>query len=53
MKEIQPPMQWEGGALSMGVKRPGRRQADLSLPTGADVKNAWSYASIPQYVFMA
>jgi hypothetical protein len=35
-----------------GVKRPGR-EADHSPPSSAEVKNAWSYTSIPQYVFMA
>jgi hypothetical protein len=39
-------------ALSLGVKRPGR-EADHSPPSSAEVKNAWSYTSIPQYVFMA
>jgi hypothetical protein len=32
--------------------RPGH-EADHSPPSSADVKNAWSYTSIPQYVFMA
>jgi hypothetical protein len=27
-------------------------EADHSPPAGAEVKNAWSYTSIPQYVFM-
>jgi hypothetical protein len=35
-----------------GVKRPGR-EADHSPPSSAEVKNAWSYTSTPQYVFMA
>jgi hypothetical protein len=30
----------------LGVKRPGR-EADHSPPSSADVKNAWSYTSIP------
>jgi hypothetical protein len=34
------------GAPSLGVKRPGR-EADLSPPTSAEVKNAWSYTSTP------
>jgi hypothetical protein len=38
--------------LSLGVKRPGR-EADHSPPSSADVKNAWSYTSPPQYAFMA
>jgi hypothetical protein len=32
-----PPIQWVPGALSMGVKRPGR-EADHSLPSSAEVK---------------
>jgi hypothetical protein len=48
----QPPLQWVPGALSVGVKRPGR-EADHSPPSSAEVKNAWSYTSAPQYVFMA
>jgi hypothetical protein len=47
----QPPIQWVPGALSLGLKRPGR-EADHSPPSGAEVKNAWSYTSTPQYVFM-
>jgi hypothetical protein len=39
------------GALSSGVKRPGR-EADHSPPSSPEIKNAWSYTSIPQYVFM-
>jgi hypothetical protein len=35
-----------------GVKRPGR-EADHSPSSRAEVKNAWSYTSTPQYVFMA
>jgi hypothetical protein len=41
-----------GGALSLGVKWPGP-EADHSPPSSAEVKNAWSYTSTPQYVFMA
>jgi hypothetical protein len=33
----QPPMQWVPGALSLGVKRPGR-EADHSPPSSAEVK---------------
>jgi hypothetical protein len=32
-----PPLQWVAGALSLGVKPPGR-EADHSLPSGAEVK---------------
>jgi hypothetical protein len=35
-----------------GVKRP-QREADHSPPSSAEVKDAWSYTSTPQYVFMA
>jgi hypothetical protein len=35
-----------------GVKRPAR-EADHSPPSSAEVKNAWSYNSTPQYVFIA
>jgi hypothetical protein len=43
---------WVPGALSLGVKRP-EREADHSPPSSAEVKNAGSYTSTPQYVFMA
>jgi hypothetical protein len=46
---IQPPIQWVPGALSLGVKRPGR-ETDHSLSSTAEVKNAWSYNSTPQYL---
>jgi hypothetical protein len=42
----QPPIQCVPRALSRGVKRPGR-EADHSPPSSAEVKNAWSYTSIP------
>jgi hypothetical protein len=45
-----PPIQWV--AFSLGVKRPGR-ETDHVSPSSAEVKNARSYASTPQYVFMA
>jgi hypothetical protein len=41
----QPPMQWVPGALSLGVKRPGR-EADHSTPSSAEV-NEWGYTSTP------
>jgi hypothetical protein len=34
---IQAPIQWVPGALSVGVKRPGR-EADHSPPSNAEVK---------------
>jgi hypothetical protein len=48
----QPPLQWVPGTLSLGVKWLGH-EADHSPPSSAKVKNAWSYTSTPQYVFMA
>jgi hypothetical protein len=41
-----------GGGRSPDVKRP-KRDADYSLPSNAEAKDAWSYSSTPQYVFMA
>jgi hypothetical protein len=37
MRPTQPPIQWVPGALSLGVKRPGR-EADHSPPSTAEVK---------------
>jgi hypothetical protein len=48
----QPPIQWVTGTFSVGVKRSGRG-ADHSLPFSAEVKNAWTYTSTPQYAFTA
>jgi hypothetical protein len=48
----QPPTQWVPGALSLEIKRPVR-EADHSPQSSAEVNNAWSYTSIPPYVFMA
>jgi hypothetical protein len=42
----QPPIQWVPGALSPGMKQPGR-EADHSPPTSADVKKMWNYTSSP------
>jgi hypothetical protein len=42
----QTPIQRIPGALSLEVKRPGR-EADLSPPSNAEVKNAWSYTFTP------
>jgi len=41
----------EGGALTPGLKRPGRG-AHRPPPSSADVKKAWSYTSSPQYGVM-
>jgi hypothetical protein len=43
---IQPPFQWVQGPHIPGVKRPWR-EADHSPPCNAEVKNVWSYTSIP------
>jgi hypothetical protein len=48
----QPSIQWVPGAVSLGLKRPSH-EADHSPPSSAKVKNAWSYTSTPEYVFMA
>jgi hypothetical protein len=37
MGPTKPPSQWVPGALSLGVKRPGR-DADHSTPSSAEVK---------------
>jgi hypothetical protein len=42
----QPLIQLVRRALFLGVKRAGR-EADHSHPSSAEVKNAWSYTSIP------
>jgi hypothetical protein len=47
----RPPVQCVPKALIPRVKRPGRG-ADQSPPSSAKVKNAWSYASTPPYVFV-
>jgi hypothetical protein len=40
----QPPIQWVPGAISPGIKRPGR-EADHSPLTSAEVKEIWIYTS--------
>jgi hypothetical protein len=42
----QPPIQWVPGALSPGVKRPGR-EADHSPPSSAEVKNGGAIPPLP------
>jgi hypothetical protein len=42
----QPPIQWVSGALSPGVKRPGREAKHLP-PASAGVMKMWIYTSIP------
>jgi hypothetical protein len=46
LRPIEPPIQWVPGAFPLGVRRPGR-ETDHSLPSSAEVKNAWSYTSTP------
>jgi hypothetical protein len=46
-----PPIQWVPRALSLRVKWPGH-EADHLPPYSTEVKNAWSYTSVPQYTFM-
>jgi hypothetical protein len=48
----QPPIQCVPGALSLGIKRPGR-EADHSPPSSVEVKNMWIFTSTPQYASMA
>jgi hypothetical protein len=47
----QPPIQWVPGALSLGVKWPGR-EADHSPLSSAELKNGGAIPP-PPYVFMA
>jgi hypothetical protein len=42
----QPPIQWAPGALSSGVKRPGR-EANKSPPSSAEFKNGGSIPPLP------
>jgi len=48
----QPPIQWVPEAFYPEVKRPVC-EGDYSSPSIGEVKNSWSYASTPQYVFMS
>jgi hypothetical protein len=48
----QPPIHWVLGAISPGIKRPGR-EADRSPPTSAKAKKMLIYTSIPPYDLMA
>jgi len=40
------------GAVPLGVKKLGH-EADNTVSSSAEDKNAWSYASTPPYVIMA
>jgi hypothetical protein len=46
----QPPIQWIPEALCLEVRWPAR-EAQHSPPSSAEVNNAWSYTSAPQYAF--
>jgi hypothetical protein len=50
LQPTQPPIQWAPGALSLGIKRPGR-DVDHSPPPSDEAKNAWSYTSTPSIRF--
>jgi hypothetical protein len=52
LEPTQPPIQWVPGALSLGVKRPGRED-DYSSPSSAEVKECVELPPLPQYAFMA
>jgi hypothetical protein len=41
-------IQWIPVALSLGAKR-SEREAEHSAPSSAEIKNAWSYTSIPSF----
>jgi hypothetical protein len=42
----QPSIQWVPGSLASGVRQTGR-EFNHSPPSGAEVKNEWSYTSAP------
>jgi hypothetical protein len=46
LRPTQPPIQQRPGALSRGIKEL-EHEAEHSLPSNAEVKNEWSYTSIP------
>jgi hypothetical protein len=48
----QPPIHCLPGALSPGMKRPGR-ETNHSPPYSTEVKNTWSYNFSPPYVYIA
>jgi hypothetical protein len=51
LRPTEHPIQWVPGALSPGIKQPGR-EADHSPSTIAQVK-MWIYTSAPPYTSMA
>jgi hypothetical protein len=46
LKPTQPPIQWVLGALSLGIKQPGR-EADHSPPSTVEVKNGGTRSPLP------
>jgi hypothetical protein len=48
----QPPSQCIPGALSLGVKRPGR-ESDHSPPPSVEINKTWIYTSGSPFAFMA
>jgi hypothetical protein len=48
----QAPFQWVQGALSVGLKRSGRKRNRLSA-SSPPVKNEWSYTFTAAYAFIA
>jgi hypothetical protein len=51
LRPTHPPVQWEPGALSLGVRLPGL-EADPSPPSSAEVKVCGAIPPLPQYIFM-
>jgi hypothetical protein len=45
-------IQWVPGAISSGIKQPGR-ETDHSPPASAEVNKMWIYTSTPQYALIA
>jgi hypothetical protein len=52
LRPTQPPIQWVQGTLYSGVKWL-EHESDHSPPSSAKDKNAWSYTTTSEYVFMA
>jgi hypothetical protein len=53
LEPTEPPVKKVAGTISVGVRRPGHEADRSPPPSSAEVKNAWSYTSTPQYTFMA
>jgi antirestriction protein ArdC len=52
LEPTESPIQWVPAVLTPRVKRSWRK-ANHPPPSGVEVKNTWSYTSIPTYIFMA